>query len=137
MVRKLLAWLAALCLMTASLHWLGVGLYSRGSAVSDLKSELVSIYGAEYTGKNVENGTEDMVFVVLPKTWFLTNWNIRNALGLDYKYECYVIFTTYTGDNSRIVRTISYRATDPMGAAHRWERATLDLDSKEEKTENR
>ena len=137
MARKLVAWLAALCLMTASLHWLGVGLYSSGAAVSDLKSELASIYGAEYTGKNVGNGTEDMVFVVLPKTWFLTNWNIRNALGLDYKYECYVIFTTYTGNNSRIVRTISYRATDPMGAAHRWERATLDLDSKEEKTENR
>ena len=78
-----------------------------------------------------------MVFVVLPKTWFLTNRNIRNALGLDYKYECYAIFTTYTGDNSRIVRTISYRATDPMGAANRSEGATLDLDSKKEKIENR
>ena len=135
MVRKLVTLLVALCLMIASLHWLGVGLYSSGSAVSDLKSELESIYGAEYTGKNVENGTEDMVFVVTPKTWFLTNWNIRNALGLDYKYECRVIFTTYTGDNSRIVRTITYRATDPMGAAHISERAILDLDSKEEKTE--
>ena len=51
--------------------------------------------------QNIENRTEDMVFVVEPKTWFLTNWNLRNALSIDYKYECKVVFTTYVDGNAK------------------------------------
>lgn len=135
MKRKRIVLLPVLCLTIAILHWLGVGFYSSGSAVLDLKAELESIYGTEYIGKDIENGTEDMVFVVEPKTWFLTNWNLRNTLGIDYKYECKVVFTTYTEGNSKIVRSIIYQGADPMGAANMAERANLDLDSKVEKTE--
>lgn len=132
MKRKLIVSLIVLCLAIVLLHWLGVGFYSSGPAVSDLKAELERIYGTEYTGKDVGNGTEDMVFVVEPKTWFLTNWNLRNALGMDYKYQCKVVFTTYVEGTPNTVRTITYQGTDPMGAANTAERAKLDLDSKAE-----
>jgi len=111
------------------LLWLGIGPYSSGSAVADLKAELESIHGAEYTGKPVEGGTEDMVFVVEPKTWFLTNWNLRNTLSLDYQYECQVIFTTHTGDGAT-THSITYQAVDPMGEESMTQRAHLDLDSR-------
>ena len=75
MKRKLMVSFAILCLVVAVVCWMGVGYYSSSSAVRDLKAELESIYGTEYTGKDVNNGTEDMEFVVEPKTWFLTNWN--------------------------------------------------------------
>ena len=88
MKRKLIASIVVLSLIVAILCWIGVGSYSSSSAVRDFRAELESIYGAEYAGKDVENGTEDMVFVVEPKTWFVTNWNLRNALNIDYKYEC-------------------------------------------------
>lgn len=78
-----------------------------------------------------------MVFVVEPKTWFLTNWNLRNALSIDYDYECKVIFTTYVDGSVESVRTITYQAVDPMGAEKIAERAFLDLDSKAETTENK
>ena len=135
MKRKLIVLFIVLCLAIALLAWLGVGFYSSGPAVSDLKAELESIYGTEYAGKAVENGTEDMVFAVEPKTWFLTNWNLRNALGMDYEYQCKVIFTTYIEGSPKTVRTITYRGTDPMGAANVAERAKLDLDSKAETSE--
>ena len=128
---------AVLCLIISILCWVGVGFYSSSAAVRDLKTELESIYGTEYTGKETANGTEDMVFVVEPKTWFLTNWNLRNALSIDYKYECKVVFTTYVDGNAKSVRTITYQAADPMGAEKTAERAKLDLDSKVEKTENK
>ena len=124
--------LLILCLAAAILLWLGIGPYSSSSAVSDLKAELESIYGTEYTGKLVENGTEDMVFAVRPKSWFLTNWKLRDALGMDYRYECQVIFTTHTGGDEQLIRTVTYRAIDPMGQREQWERASLDLDSKVE-----
>ena len=73
-----------------------------------------------------------MVFVVEPKTWFLTNWNLRNALSLGYKYECKVIFTTYVDGSAESVRTITYQAVDPMGVEKIIERVFLDLDSKVE-----
>jgi len=90
MKRKIFVSIVALCLIVAILCWIGVGPYSSGSAIQDLRAELESIYGTEYMRKEVENGTEDMAFVVEPKTWFLTNWNLRNALSIDYKYECKV-----------------------------------------------
>ena len=137
MKRKLMVSFAILCLVVAVVCWMGVGYYSSSSAVRDLKAELESIYGTEYTGKNVDNGTEDMVFVVEPKTWFLTNWNLRNALSIDYEYECKVVFTTYVDGISKSLRTITYQAFDPMDAEKMVERAYLDLDSKIETTENK
>ena len=90
MKRTLILSFVVLSLIVALLCWVGVGFYSSSSAVRDLKAELETIYGAEYTGKDVDNGTEDMLFIVEPKTWFLTNWNLRNALSIDYEYECKV-----------------------------------------------
>ena len=137
MKRKLMVSFAILCLVVAVVCWMGVGYYSSSSAVRDLKAELESIYGTEYTGKAVVNGTEDMVFVVEPKTWFLTNWNLRNALSIDYEYECKVVFTTYVDGSTKSLRTITYQAFDPMDAEKMVERAYLDLDSKVETTENK
>ena len=135
MKRKLMVLFAILCLVVAVICWMGVGYYSSSSAVRDLKAELESIYGTEYTGKDVDNGTEDMVFVVEPKTWFLTNWNLRNALSIDYEYECKVVFTTYVDGSSKRLRTITYQAVDPMGAEKMAERAHLLLGSEVEQTE--
>ena len=137
MKRKLMVSFAILCLVVAVVCWMGVGYYYSSSAVRDLKAELESIYGTEYTGKDVDNGTEDMVFVVAPKTWFLTNWNLRNALSIDYEYECKVVFTTYVDGSTKSLRTITYQAFDPMDAEKMVERAYLDLDSKIETTENK
>ena len=135
MKRKLIVSFAALCLIAAALYWSGIGFYSSSSAVQDLKAELKDLYGTEYTGKVTENGTEDMIFAVEPKTWFLTNWNLRNALGMDYEYECKIIFTTRTDGAVANVRTITYRAYDPMGSENISERAYLDFDSKMEQTD--
>ena len=137
MKRKLIVSFIVFCLINAILCWVGVGSYSSGSAVRDLKTELEAIYGTEYTGKDIENGTEDMVFVVEPKTWFLTNWNLRNALSMDYEYECNVVFTTYVDGSAKSVRTITYQAVDPMGAEKTADKAYLDLGSKVEKTESK
>ena len=137
MKRKLIVSFIVLCLIVAMLCWVGVGFYSSSSAVRDLKTELEAIYGTEYTGKDIENGTEDMVFVVEPKTWFLTNWNLRNALSLDYKYECKVIFTTCVEGSAESVRTITYQAVDPMGAEKTADKAYLDLGSKVDRTESK
>lgn len=135
MKRKLIVSFAALCLMIAVLCWTGIGFYSSSSAVQDLKAELEDLYGTEYTEKITENGTEDMAFAVEPKTWLLTNWNLRNALGMDYEYECKVIFTTRADGAVTSVRTITYRAYDPMGFENMSERAHLDPDSKTEQTD--
>ena len=137
MKRKRIVSFVVLCLIIAILCWVGVGSYSSGSAVRDLKAELEAIYGTEYTGKDIENGTEDMVFVVEPKTWLLTNWNLRNALRMDYEYECKVVFTNYVDGSTESVRTITYQAVDPMGAEKTADRAYLDLSSKVEKTESK
>lgn len=135
MKKKWIRLLLFLCITAVFLRWLGIGSYSSGSAVLDLKAELESMYGAEYTGKAVENGIEDMAFEIKPKTWFLTNWNLRNALGIGYKYQCQVIFTTYTDENSKIVRTITYKAVDPMGVGNGEARASLDQDSRTDAAE--
>lgn len=137
MKRKLIIWFTALCLMIAVLYWSDIGFYSSSSAVQDLKTELVNMYGTEYTENVTENGTEDMIFTVEPKTWFLTNWNLRNALGMDYEYECKVIFTTRADGAVTSVRTITYRAYDPMGSENMAERAHLDPDSKTEQTDTK
>lgn len=135
MKRKMLVLIVAVGLTVGILHGLGIGFYSSSSAVLDLKEELEEIYGPEYNGKTAENGTEEMVFEVEPKTWFLTNWNLRNALGLDYQYECRVIYTTHCAENAKMVRVITYQASDPMGAESLDARASLNLDSKTETTQ--
>ena len=137
MKSNLIVLFVVLCMIVTVLCWMGIGSYSSSSAVQDLRAELETIYGSEYTGKDVENGTEDMVFVVEPKTWFLTNWNLRNALSLGYKYECKVIFTTYVDGSAESVRTITYQAVDPMGEEKIAQRAFLDLSSKVETTQNK
>lgn len=136
MNRKLLIVFAVLCVMVSVLCWMGVGSYSSSSAVQDLKDQLETIYGSEYTGKDTENGMEEMVFVVEPKTRLMTNWNLRNALSIDYEYECRVIFTSFVDQTVASVRTVTYQAVDPMGAEKSAERAFLDLDSKVETIEN-
>lgn len=135
MKRKLVVSFVALCMIVSVLCWTGIGYYSSGSAVQDLRTELESIYGTEYIGKTVENGTEDMEFVVEPKTWFFTNWNLRNALSIDYEYECNVVFTTCIDEKTKSVRTVTYQAIDPMGKEKTVDRAYLILDSKAEKNE--
>ena len=134
MKRKLMISLIVLCMIAAVLCRLGIGSYSSGSAVQDLRAELESIYGTEYTEKAVAHGSEDMAFVVTPKTWFLTNWNLRNALSIDYKYECKVIITTNVDEHVESVRTITYQAFDPTGAEKTTDRAFWDLGSKAEIT---
>lgn len=137
MKSNLIVLFVVLCMIVTVLCWMGIGSYSSSSAVQDLRAELETIYGSEYTGKDVENGTEDMVFVVEPKTWFLTNWNLRNALSIDYEYNCKVIFTTYIDGSTESVRTITYQAVDPMGEEKIAQRAFLDLSSKVETTQNK
>ena len=133
MKKKIIVLILFLCVATVVfLRVVGVGYYYSGAAGADLTAELESIYGAEYQGKIVDNGTEDMQFVIEPKTWFLTDYNIRSQLGLDYKYECKVIFTTYVDDQNSIVRTITYQGIDPMSREKMVEGASLDLDSKTE-----
>ena len=133
MKKKIVVLILFLCVATVVfLRVVGVGYYYSGAAGADLTAELESIYGAEYQGKIVDNGTEDMQFVIEPKTWFLTDYNIRSQLGLDYKYECKVIFTTYVDDQNSIVRTITYQGIDPMSREKMVEGASLDLDSKTE-----
>ncbi len=137
MERKSVVSFIVLSLIVAVLCWAGIGIYSSGSAVNDLKTELETIYGTEYEGKDVENGTEDMVFVVEPKTWFLTNPNLRDALSMDYEYECKVIFTTSVDGRVKNIRTITYQAIDPVGAENWDVRAYLELESKTEAIVNK
>lgn len=114
------------------LKLLGVGYVSSGAAIHDLKEELQTLYGEEYTGREVDGATEDMAFVIKPKTWFMTNWNLRQAMALDYKYDCQVIFTRYEGKRVQ-TRSIHYQGIDPMGKEHTFDRAYLNLDSQVEK----
>ena len=124
--------IAMLCLLACIVNWLGIGYAPSGSAVLDLKAELETIYGIEYIGKETENGTQDMVFEVVPKSFFLTNWTLRNTFGMDYKYTCRVIFTNHVDDGEKNIHTITYQAVDPMGKEHAVDRAHLILDSRKE-----
>ena len=134
MKKKVIVLCAVMCLAFVLFLWVGIGPYSSGSAMADLEAQLVEIYGGEYSAKAVEGGTEDMAFSVTPKTWFLTNWNLRNSFGMDDEYECRVVFTTHLEGGRTEVRTITYRAVDPMGAENEATRAYLDLNSKSEET---
>ena len=134
MKRKLTVFILVMCIAVSVLSWMGIGPYSSGSATADLVKELEAIYGTEYTGKATEAGTEDMTFVIIPKTRFLTNWDLRHTFGMDYKYECKVIYTAYTDGNAYNIRTITYQAVDPMGEEKMPQTAHLLPDTMEEKT---
>ena len=137
MKKKCCTFVIILCVVVCIVNWLGIGYRPSSSAVLDLKAELEALYGEEYTGKEVETGTEDMVFIVKPKTFFFTNWNLRNALCKDYEYECRVIFTNYIEGEKIKVRTITYQGFDPMGIEHAVDRAHLNIASKVETEELR
>ena len=111
---------------------LGIGYYRSGSAVRDLTEELTTLYGEPYTGCEVANGTEDMEFSIEPGTFFLTDESFRSFWGLDYRYECKVIYTTYSNDGTVSVRTITYDAVDPMGPSEQFDRAHLVMESVKE-----
>ncbi|MBR5489683.1 MAG: hypothetical protein IKV79_00255 [Oscillospiraceae bacterium] len=134
MKRKLITIFIVLCLIAAIIYLFGIGYYYSGSAAVDLKADLESIYGKEYTGKITETGTQDMVFSVEPQTWFLTDWNFRNAWSMDYKYKCSVIFTNYVDGNIVGIQRISYDGIDPMGEENAYIGAYLILESKSEET---
>lgn len=110
MKTKLLVVLLILCAIAAFLYFSGFGPYYSSSAAAELKAELESIHGPE---------TEDIRFVIEPKTKIMTNWDLRNALGLDYEYVCKVI-----SDDGVIL----YKGIDPMGAGEQYRRAYLVLE---------
>ena len=124
--------ICALCLMAVILCIRSTGPIHSGSAAADLKEALESVYGTEYTGKTVENGTEDMRFEI-ESTAFLRSRSLRAFFGLDDTYECRVVITTHTGEGSTHVRTISYQAVDPIGQDETYIRASIDWDSREER----
>lgn len=111
---------------------MGIGYYSSGSAVLDLEEGLRAIHGEPYTGREVENGTEDMEFSVEPDTFFLTNYGWREFFGLDYKYKCKVTYTVYSDGEIVSVRTITYTGIDPMGQGKEEIRAYIDIESAKE-----
>ena len=123
---------AVLCLLACIVNCLGIGYAPSGSAILDLKAELETIYGMEYTGKETESGTQDMLFEVAPASFILTNWTLRNTLGMDYKYTCRVIITDHADGGEKNIHTITYQAVDPMGHKHTEDRAHLILDSRKE-----
>jgi len=51
MKRTILVSIVVICLIVAVFCWAGVGSYSSTSAVRNLRAELETIYGTEYTGK--------------------------------------------------------------------------------------
>ncbi len=108
---------------------LGIGHYSSGSAVQDLKEDLIALHGEPYTGREIENGTEDMEFSIESDTFFLTNWNLRNFFGWDYRYKCKVTYTVYSDGEISDVRTITYAGFDPMGYEKSDIRAYIDTES--------
>ena len=132
-VEKKLSVIMVLCLVAYIVtSWAGIGYRSSASAIEDLRTELVRLHGEACVGE----GTERTAIVVRPKTFFLTNYNLRHALGLDYEYECTVTVTSYEEGKETSVRTITYRGVDPMGKEHMTDRAYVDVDSKKEVIEN-
>lgn len=132
MKKKLLSLLLIAALVLCAICWSGIGYYSSGSARQDLIEELTVLHGEPYTNREVENGVEDMEFSVEPMTFFLTNWNLRQALGLDYQYKCSVTYTVQSAGEVIDVHVITYTGFDPMGNGNEEVRAYIDIDSKTE-----
>ncbi len=110
------------------INWFGIGYYSSGSAILDLKEELEHLHGEPYIGREVENGIENMEFSVEPKTFFLTNYNLRKAFGLDYQYRCEVKYTVYSNGKMIHEKKFQYIGIDPMGQGKEDIRAYIDTE---------
>ena len=135
-VEKKLSVITVLCVVAYIMaSWVGIGYRSSASAIADLRAELEVLHGEEYVRKTVGTEEETMQFAVKPKTFLLTNYNLRNALGLDYEYECIVTVTAYEGGKENGVRTVTYRGFDPMGKDRMDDRAYVDVSSKQEMIE--
>lgn len=115
MKRKYTTFIIIGIFLLCTLNWIGIGYHYSGAAAYDLAEELEAIYGEEYTGKEVADGLEDMVFQIEPNTFFMTNWNLRRFFSKPYRYECTVTYTTYVEEKTTKIRTITYQAIDPMG----------------------
>lgn len=128
-MRKRTAILIAVVLL-GLLCWSGIGYHRSASAVLDLKEALKALHGEPYTGREVENGTEDMEFIIKPASFLFTNWNLRNFFSWDYRYQCEVIYTVHPdGENDGVERTMyTYTGFDPMGPGKEAERAYLDTE---------
>jgi hypothetical protein len=124
------AFITALLLL-ALILWMGIGSYTSGSAVQDLTVALTELHGEPYSGRETEAGSEDMVFSIESSTFFLTNYNLRRFLGLDYQYTCKVIYTTHTAAGENHTHTVTYTGFDPMGRESDTERAYIDTSSAE------
>jgi len=127
MKKKLPVLLAVAALLVSGFCWAGIGYYSSGSAVRDLKAELVTLHGEPYTGREVEGGTETMEFSIKSDTFFLTNYNLRHFFGWDYRYKCEVIYTVSDDNGIVRVRKINYVGIDPMGADESDIRAYIEM----------
>ena len=132
MGKKLSILTVLLLVIFIAASWVGIGHRSSASAIADLRTELESLHGEAYVERAVGEGMEMTAIVVRPKTFFFTNYDLRNALGLDYEYECVVTVTSYKEGKETSVRTITYRGFDPMGKEHTADRAYVDVGSKQE-----
>jgi len=75
-----------------------------------------------------------MEILVKTRNYFLTDWGFRSFWGWDYRYECKVIYTTYSNGEAVGVKTITYDAIDPMNFEEQSERAYLIMESVKEET---
>jgi len=67
-----------------------------------------------------------MTFSIESGTFFLSGYNLRKALGLDYRFLCKVIYTTHSPAGETHTRTITYTGYDPMGKGEDTARAYID-----------
>ena len=93
----------------------GIGPHTSSSAIRDLTAALTELHGDPYVGRDVEYGTEDMSFSIESRTFFLTNYNLRKALSLDYRYRCKVVYTTHSSAGETYTYVVTYAGYDPMG----------------------
>lgn len=129
MKKKRVTRLVILLALLALLCSLGIGPYWSGAAAYDLTEQLTALHGEPYTGREVDGGTESMAFTIESDSFFLTDWNLRNALGWDYHYTCIVTYTRHGNDGSLSERTTTYKAVDPMGYDEAEVRAYIDVES--------
>jgi len=104
----------------------GIEPHTSSSAFRDLTAALTELHGEPYVGREVEGGTEDMTFSIESGTFFLSGYNLRKALGLDYRFLCKVIYTTHSPAGETHTRTITYTGYDPMGKGEDTARAYID-----------
>ena len=125
MKKRFPLYLAITVVFIGIVSWMGIGYYSSGSAVQDLRAELIALHGEPYTRK-VEAGIETMEFSVKPNTFFPTNYSLRHFFGWDYQYKCEVMYTVSNDNGVISVRKIDYIGIDPMGADNIEVRAYID-----------